>query len=159
VRGIEVVQRLGGTPAARRSPRGAAPALEHLVHSVGRGALDPIQLLVKNGQLFVELALSLRKFVESRLSLGVSGAVTRCQLRVRAARGRCYADVALARGVVPPHGRCPPDHRRAGGGVGRAQVVDIGRHRVVWEAGLSAGVHRGVPFHELPQASSSAPLA
>jgi hypothetical protein len=30
------------------------------------------------------------------------------------------------------------------------QVVDVGCHRVVWEAWLSTGVHCGVPFHELP---------
>jgi hypothetical protein len=45
------------------------------------------QFLVKNGQLFIELALSLREFVELRPSLGVGGAVTRCWLQVRAARG------------------------------------------------------------------------
>jgi hypothetical protein len=39
------------------------------------------------------------------------------------------------------------------------EVVDVGRHRVVLEAGLSMGVHRGVPFLELPQASGSSPLA
>jgi hypothetical protein len=30
------------------------------------------------------------------------------------------------------------------------QVVDVGCHRVVREAGLSTGVHRGVLLHELP---------
>jgi hypothetical protein len=45
------------------------------------------RLLVKDGQLFVELALGLREFVESRPSLGVGSAGTRCWLRVRDARG------------------------------------------------------------------------
>jgi hypothetical protein len=42
----------------------------------------------------------------------------------------------------------PPSHHRPGGGTCRAQVVDVGRHRVVQEAGLSTRVHRGVPLHE-----------
>jgi hypothetical protein len=44
-------------------------------------------------------------------------------------------------------------------GAARAEVVDVGHHRVVREAGLSTGVHHGVPLHELPQASGSSPLA
>jgi hypothetical protein len=60
------------------------------------------QLLVKDGQLFIELALGLCEFVEPRPSLGVGSAVTRCRLRVGAARGRCHTDVALALGVMSP---------------------------------------------------------
>jgi hypothetical protein len=46
-------------------------------------------------------------------------------------------------------GTCPPSCRPRGG-AGRAEVVDVGRHRVAREAGLSTKVHRGVPLHELP---------
>jgi hypothetical protein len=53
----------------------------------------------------------------------------------------------------------PSSRRRPRGSAGRAEVVDVGRHRVVREAGLSTGVHRGVPLHELPQPSGSSPLA
>jgi hypothetical protein len=56
-------------------------------------------------------------------------------------------------------GPCPLSRRRPRGGTGHAEVVDVGRHRVVREAGLSMGVHRGVPLHELPQPSGSSPLA
>jgi hypothetical protein len=112
------------------------------------------QLLVKDGQLFVELALGLREFVESRPSLGVGGVTTWCQLRVVAARSRSLADVALPRGVALPCGLYPLGRRSAGGSAGgsasRALIVDVGRHRVVWEAGLSTGVHCGVPILELP---------
>jgi hypothetical protein len=38
------------------------------------------------------------------------------------------------------------------GSAGRAEAVDVGRHRVVREVGLSTGVHCGVPLHELPPA-------
>jgi hypothetical protein len=57
-------------------------------------------------------------------------------------------------------GPCPLSRRRPGGCAGRAKVVNVGRHRVVWEAGLSMGVHCGVPLHELPppQRSASAGL-
>jgi hypothetical protein len=41
--------------------------------------------LVKKVQLFVELALGLRKLIEPRLSLGVASAVARCWLRFGAA--------------------------------------------------------------------------
>jgi hypothetical protein len=51
---------------------------------------------------------------------------------------------------VRPRGRCPPGRRSAGGGAGHAQVVDVGRDRIVREAGLSTEVHGGVPLHELP---------
>jgi hypothetical protein len=97
------------------------------------------QLLVKDGQLFIELALGLRKFVEPRPSLGVGGVLTQCWLRVRAARGRCHADVALTRGVVLPRSRCPPERRGSRQGAGHMQVVDVGHHRVVRQAGLSRG--------------------
>jgi hypothetical protein len=36
-----------------------------------------------------------------------------------------------------------------------ADHAEAGRHRVVREAGLSMGVHRGVPLHELPPAQWS----
>jgi hypothetical protein len=51
---------------------------------------------------------------------------------------------------VLPRGLCSPSHRRPRGSASRAEVVDVGRHRVVREAGLSMGGHRGVPLHELP---------
>jgi hypothetical protein len=44
-----------------------------------------LQLLVKKGQLLVELALGLRELVEPCPSLGVGGAMARCWLRFRAA--------------------------------------------------------------------------
>jgi hypothetical protein len=53
---------------------------------------------------------------------------------------------------VTSRGPCPPSHRRPRGGAGRAEAVDIGRHQVVREAGLSTGVHCGVLLHELPPA-------
>jgi hypothetical protein len=46
----------------------------------------------------------------------------------------------------------PPSRCRPRGGADRAEVVDVGRRRVVWEARLSSGVHCGVPLHELPPA-------
>jgi hypothetical protein len=52
--------------------------------------------------------------------------------------------------VLP--GRCPPSRRRPRGDAGRAEVVDVSHDRVVREAGLSTGVHCGVPLHELPLA-------
>jgi hypothetical protein len=101
----------------------------------------------------------LREFVESRPSLGVYGAVTRHRLWVGTARSQRHVDVALARRVALPSGLYPPGRRRVRGGAGRAQAVDVGRHRIVREAGLSTVVHRGVPLHELPQASSSTLLS
>jgi hypothetical protein len=55
---------------------------------------------------------------------------------------------------------CPPSRRGPRGSAGRAEAVDVGRHRVVRVAGLSTGVHRCVPLHELPptQRSISAAL-
>jgi hypothetical protein len=44
------------------------------------------QLLVKKGQLLIELAPRLREFVESRPPLGVGGTVARSRLRFGAAR-------------------------------------------------------------------------
>jgi hypothetical protein len=35
------------------------------------------------------------------------------------------------------------------------KAVNVGRHRVVCEAGLSTGVHCSVPLHELPPAQRS----
>jgi hypothetical protein len=43
------------------------------------------QLLVKNGQLLIELALGLRELVEPRPSLGVGGTMVWCWLRFGAA--------------------------------------------------------------------------
>jgi hypothetical protein len=51
---------------------------------------------------------------------------------------------------MPSRGSCPLSRRKPRGGVDCAEVVDVGRHRVVWEAGLPTGVHHGVPLHELP---------
>jgi hypothetical protein len=48
-----------------------------------------------------------------------------------------------------------PEPSRPRGGVDRAEVVDVGRHRVIREAGLSTGVHCDVPLHELPPAQRS----
>jgi hypothetical protein len=56
------------------------------VQVVDREALGPSQLLVKKGQLLVELALVLRELVEPCSSLGVGGAVAWCWLRFGAAR-------------------------------------------------------------------------
>jgi hypothetical protein len=67
--------------------------------------------------------------------------------------------MTFPRGVMMSRGSCPPSHRRHRGNTSRVEVVDVGRHRVVREAGLSLGVHRGVPLHELPQASGSSPLS
>jgi hypothetical protein len=117
------------------------------------------QLLVKKGQLLVELAPHLRELVEPRPSPGVGGAVARSRLRFGAARCRGPADIAFSRGVMLSRGLCPLSRHRPRGGAGCAEVVDVARHRVVREAGLSTGVHRGVPLHELPQASGSSPLA
>jgi hypothetical protein len=91
--------------------------------------------------------------------LGISNAVARCRLRFGAARCRGHANVALPCGVMLSRDSCPPSRRRSRVGADCVQVVDVGRHRVVREAGLSTGVHRGVSLHELPQASGSALLA
>jgi hypothetical protein len=108
------------------------------------------QLPVKDGQLLVELAPGFYELIESCPLLGVGGAMTRHWLWVGTARGRCHTNVALVRGVTRPRGQCFPGHRNAGGGIGRAQVVDVCRHRVVWEARLSTGIHGGVPLHKHP---------
>jgi ribosomal protein S27E len=108
------------------------------------------QLLVKKGQLLVELAPRLCELVEPHPPLGVSGAVTRSRLRFGAARCGGHTDVAFSHGVMLSCDPCPQSLRRPRGGIGRAKVVDVGHHRVVREAGLSTGVHRGVPLHELP---------
>jgi hypothetical protein len=50
---------------------------------------------------------------------------------------------------------CPLSRRRPRGSAGRVEAVDVGRHRVVREAGLSTGVHCGVPLRELPPAQRS----
>jgi hypothetical protein len=76
--------------------------------------------------------------------------MVRSQLWFGAARCGGHADVAFPHGIVSSHGLCSPSRRRPKSGAGRVEVVDIGRHRVVWEAGLSTGVHCGVPLHELP---------
>jgi hypothetical protein len=107
------------------------------------------QLLVNKGQLLVELAPRLRKVVESRPPLGVGGAVAWSRLRFGAAQCRGHADIAFPRGIMSSRGPCPPSRRRPRGGTGRAEVVDVGHHRVVQEAWLSTGVHRDVPLHEL----------
>jgi hypothetical protein len=70
------------------------------------------QLLVKKGYLLVELASCLREFVESRLPLGVSGAVAQSRLRFGAARCGGHAEVALPRGVMSSRSPCPPSHCR-----------------------------------------------
>jgi hypothetical protein len=75
--------------------------------------------------------------------------VARSRLRFEAARCGGHADVAFPCGVMSPRGSCPPSHCRPRGGAGSAEVVDVGRHRVVWEAGLSTGVYHGVSLHEL----------
>jgi hypothetical protein len=56
-------------------------------------------------------------------------------------------------------GPFPLNRRRPRGSAGREDDVNVGRHRVVREAGLSTGVHCGVPLHELPPAQWSTPLA
>jgi hypothetical protein len=106
--------------------------------------------LVKKGQLLIELAPRLCKLIEPHPPLGVGGTVVRSQLRFGAAQCGGHADVAFPRGVTPSHGPCPRSRRRPRGSAGCAEVVDVGRHRVVREAGLSTGVHRGVPLYELP---------
>jgi hypothetical protein len=52
-------------------------------------------------------------------------------------------------------GLCPLSRRRPGGCAGRAEAVNVGRHRVVREAGLCTGVHCGVSLHELPSSQRS----
>jgi hypothetical protein len=83
---LAVVRQLGGIPAARCSPHGVAPTPGRPVQVVDMGLWVHPYLLVKDGQLFVELALGLREFVKSHSSLGVGGAMTRHRLRVRAAQ-------------------------------------------------------------------------
>jgi hypothetical protein len=101
-------------------------------------------------ELLIGLVPGLRELVEPCPSLCVGSVVARCWLRFRAARCRGHANVALPRGVALPCGSCPPGRRRSGGSAVLAKVVDVGHHRVVREAELSTGVHRGVPLHELP---------
>jgi hypothetical protein len=84
--------------------------------------------------------------------------VARSWLQFEAARCRGHADVAFPRGVMLSHGPCPPSCRRPRGGAGRAEVVDVGRHRVVREVGLSTGVHHGVPLHEFPLGQRLVPV-
>jgi hypothetical protein len=60
------------------------------------------------------------------------------QSRLRFGIARCWGhpDVAFPRGVMLSHGSCPPSRRRPKGIAGGAEVVDVGRHWVVLEAGL-----------------------
>jgi hypothetical protein len=51
---------------------------------------------------------------------------------------------------VPSCGPCSLSRRRPQGSAASAEVVDVGRHRVVCEVGSSTRVHHGVPLHELP---------
>jgi hypothetical protein len=76
--------------------------------------------------------------------------VARSRFWFRAARRGGHTNVALPGGIVSSRGPCSPSRCRPRGGTGRAEVVDVGHHRVVREAGLSTGVHRGVTLHELP---------
>jgi hypothetical protein len=139
----------------RRSPLGPTPAQARPAQVVDRGARHPRRDLGVEGQLLVELASRLREFVKPRTSLGIGAVVARCWLWLRAARRRGHADVALPHGVVTSRGLCRPSRCRPRGSADRAEVVDVSRHRVVWEAGLSTGVHCGVPLHELPPAQQS----
>jgi hypothetical protein len=71
------------------------------------------QLPVKDGELFIELTCSFREFVKSCPLSGVGGAVTRRRLWAGTARGRSHADIAFARRVMLPRGRCPPGRHKA----------------------------------------------
>jgi hypothetical protein len=53
---------------------------------------------------------------------------------------------------VASRGPCPPSRCRPRDNADRVEVVDIGRHWVIREAGLPTRVHCGVPLHELPPA-------
>jgi hypothetical protein len=108
------------------------------------------ELSVLKGQLLIELVPCLREFVEPRVPLVVGAVVVRCWLRFRAARCGGHADVALPCGVVTSRGPCPQSRRRPRGCAGHAEAANVGCHRVIWEAGLSTGVYRSVPLHELP---------
>jgi hypothetical protein len=69
------------------------------------------QLLVKKGQLLIELVPRLRELVESWPPLGVGGAVARSRLRFGAARCEGHADVAFPPGIVSLRGPRPPSRR------------------------------------------------
>jgi hypothetical protein len=85
------------------------------------GPAVPSEFLVEVGQLLVKLAPCLCELVEACPTLGVSGAVTRCHLLVGgAARVRCHADEALARGFTRVCRRCPLGCHGARGDVGRS---------------------------------------
>jgi hypothetical protein len=85
VRGRAAGRQPAGARVGRRSLHGAPPARGCLVQAVGRGLSMHAQLLVKKGQLLVELAPRLREFVEPRPPLGVGGTepalVRSCSLR------------------------------------------------------------------------------
>jgi hypothetical protein len=80
MRGLNVVQWLGGTPAARRSITGLLLHRDLLCRLPVRGLWVLSQLPVKDSQLFVQLAPGFHEFVEPCLSLGVGGAVMRRRL-------------------------------------------------------------------------------
>jgi hypothetical protein len=127
------------------------------VQVVDHGARHPCLAL---GEVEASSSSSWRLASASSLSRACRWAsATRSWLRFGPARCRGHTDVAFPRGVMLSCGPRPPSHRRPRGGIGRAEVVDVGRHWVIREARLSMGVHHGVPLHELPQASGSSPLA
>jgi hypothetical protein len=104
---------------------------------------------VKNGQLLVELVLGLREFVKPHHRWASAawwrGAGSESELLKADATQTLHSRVGShCRAVCVLRVIAGPE------AAGRAQVVDVGRHRVVREAGLSMGVHRGTPLHELP---------
>jgi hypothetical protein len=147
--------RVGCCRASVRAPGliGSRTALAPVVISLARLSLHRIilhrasiaglgvhaKLLVYKGQLLVELASCLREFVELSPPLGVGVAVARSRFQFGTARCRGHTDIALPCGVAASRGPRPPSRHRPRGSTGRAETVDVGRHRVVQEAGLSRG--------------------
>jgi hypothetical protein len=132
------------------------PLHRHALRRLSIAGLDIYaEFLLYKGQLLVELASCFCEFVAPRTPLGVGAAVAWCWLRFGAACRRGHTDVALSRGVVVSHGPCPSSRRRPRGSADHAEVVDVGRHWIVREDGLSTGVHCDVPFHELRPAQRS----
>jgi hypothetical protein len=146
--GPEVVRQPGGAPAARCSPRGAAPTQECSVQVVNREALGPSPAPSEEGSAprragaWPLRARRVVPIVGRRWRGAGSGSelldVGATQMLHSRVGSRCRVVRAL-RVVVDP------------GATLVARKLLTYRHRVVREARLSTGVHHGVPLHELPK--------
>jgi hypothetical protein len=145
--GRAAARQLDGAHTGHRSPHGAPPARGCLVQVAGREARHPCPALGEEGSAPRQAGASPPRARRAAPTAGRRwrGAGSGSELLDAVA-----TQVAFLRGVMLLPGPCPPSRRGPRDGNGCAEVVDVGHHWVVQEAGLSMGVHRGVRLHELP---------